>query len=404
MGDCLKESEGRVEMQDQTLVRAKLPLVSVVVISYNHGHYLDTCLNAVFDQTYPYIECIVIDNASTDNSADIIARFHDRATADRTFEPVMSPVNSHLTKAMIAGAAKAKGSYIAFVDGDDYFLPTCIEAHIQAHLVSRVAVGVTSVDMYQSRDDDLVVGTGKTFSKFIMSGAGQATKFCRMENLDAFRSSGLSESCLIRESDLHLVDRSVTREWVWSPTSGLCFRREALELMFGYAPNILGGTDNYLVRGISSLTGSITIDLPLAVYRLHSSNMFTKHPALANLVSFDKGQLAVSDVEVSQEIIECFRRQAVQLAARIEYVDSYIEAIEMVSKVGPGLKHDEFVSCYTLEFIIENRETLVAAFGQDIYDRWKKRYSNYHQDRISFLPQRLIKYFKSIVTSPPKPQ
>lgn len=301
----------------------------------------------------------------------------------------MSPINAHLTKAMIAGFAKAKGAYVVFVDGDDYFLPTCIEAHIQAFLVTRVPVGATSVDMFQSRDADLVVGTGKTFSHFIMSGLGQKTSFCRMSNLDAFRHSGLSESPVIEERDLHLVDRSMTREWVWSPTSGLCFRREAVELMFGHEPNILGGTDNYLVRGISSLTGSITIDRPLAVYRLHSSNMFTKHPALSNLVSFDKQQLAKSDTEVSQEIIACFRSQAPQLAARLEYIDAYIEAVEMIAAVGPGLTSKDGVSSYTREFLIENRTILTAAFGETVYRRWSRRYRK--------LPRALVLALKAFV-------
>ena len=379
-------------MQNRPEIRAKLPLVSVVVISYNHDQYLECCLNAVFEQTYPNIQCIVVDNASTDGSHEIINRFHGRATPDKSFETIMSPVNAHLTKAMFAGFAKAKGSYVAFIDGDDYFLPTCIEAHVQAHLVSRVPVGLTSVDMFQSRDADLVVGTGVTFSRFIMSGAGQKTNFCRMGNLEAFKFSGLSEGWVIKESDLHLVERNVTREWVWSPTSGLCFRREAVEFMFSYEPKILGGTDNYLARGISSLTGSITIDRPLAVYRLHSSNMFTKHPALANFVSFDKGQLAVSDVEVALETIECFKQGASQLAVRLETIDSYIEAIDMLSKVGPGLPRRENTSSYVLGFLIENRDLLVAAFGDAVYHRWRRRYTKVHKDGVSYLFDRLMSY------------
>ena len=269
-------------MQYNDRMRAKLPLVSVVVVSYNHGDYLDCCLASVFDQTYPNIQCIVVDNASTDHSADIINQCHERASADKTLETIMSPINAHLTKAMIAGFAKAKGAYVVFVDGDDYFLPTCIEAHIQAFLVTRVPVGATSVDMFKAGMPIWWSGPERPSRTSSCPALGQKTSFCRMSNLDAFRHSGLSESPVIEERDLHLVDRSMTREWVWSPTSGLCFRREAVELMFGHEPNILGGTDNYLVRGISSLTGSITIDRPLAVYRLHSSNMFTKHPALSN--------------------------------------------------------------------------------------------------------------------------
>jgi glycosyltransferase involved in cell wall biosynthesis len=379
-------------MQYNQQTRARLPLVTVVVISYNHGKYLEDCLNSVFEQSYPRIQCIVVDNASTDGSHETINQFRERTVPGKTFEAIMSPVNAHLTKAMMAGAAQASGAYIAFIDGDDYFFATCIEAHVQAHLVSRVHVGATSVDMYQSRDADLVIGGGGYFSDFVRSGRGQKTKFCRMENLDVFRFSGLSEGEIIKESDLHLVDRSMTRDWVWSPTSGLCFRREAVELMFSYAPNILGGTDTYLIRGISALTGSITIDRPLAVYRVHGGNMFTKHPALANFVSPDKKLIEASDAEVSAEIIACFKQELFNIAAKLENEDSYIEAIDMISTVGPGLRYGGSPASYALEFLVANRDPLVAAFGEAAYTRWRNRFLR--SDWLAFLWIRFMRSLK----------
>lgn len=376
-------------------IPAPLPLVTVVVVSYNHGPYLDTCLNSVFGQTYPNIQCVVVDNASSDNSREIIERYYARAALDRSFETILSPVNSHLTKAMIAGFERAAGAYVIFVDGDDYFMPTCVEAHVQAHLVSRIPVGFTSVDMYQSRGADLVTGTSINFGRFVMSGRGQRAPFCRMRNLEPFHGWGLSDRPVLEEKDLHFVGRSMTRDWVWSPTSGLCFRREPVELMFAYAPNILSHTDNYLARGISSLTGSITIDRPLAVYRLHSTNMFTKHPALSNFLSNDKGEVAVSDVDVSREIVACFKQQAHELAARLENLHVYIEAVDMVSRVGPGLKAPGSRTPYVLQFLRENKALLEAAFGVSMYRRWVRRYTYFHRERVGFVPDRLLKRLKS---------
>jgi hypothetical protein len=48
-------------------------------------------------------------------------------------------------------------------------------------------------------------------------------------------------------------------------------------------------TDAYLLRGISVLTGSVLIDRPLAIYRLHGTNVFSKHPHLYCFLSYDRG-------------------------------------------------------------------------------------------------------------------
>lgn len=364
-------------MPETTERVAKLPLVTIVVISYNHGRYLDICLRGILEQTYGRIQCIVVDNASQDNSKDVIASYEPRfreAAGERTFQPILETTNSHLTGAMFRGFAEAKGAYVIFCDGDDVLLPACVEAHVKTHLVTRIAVGATSVDMFQSRGEDLVTGSGQTFQRYVMSGKGQVKSFCRMENLDAFDFSGF-EKLQLKEKDLHFVDRSMTREWVWSPTSGQCFRREAVELMFSHRPNIGAGTDNYLMRGISSITGSITIDLPLGIYRMHETNMFTKHPALSNLVQFDKAQLGASDEEVSLEMIECFRKQAASLASRLEDPETYIDAIDAFTKVGPGLKVPDESSNYTLHFLRANAGVLTQAFGESRYKSWLRRFT-----------------------------
>ncbi|MGB3281542.1 MAG: glycosyltransferase, partial [Methylovirgula sp.] len=57
-----------------TLDRAfRLPLVSVIIVNYNYGAFLDQAVDSVFQQTYPHVECIVVDNASTDESPVVLA-------------------------------------------------------------------------------------------------------------------------------------------------------------------------------------------------------------------------------------------------------------------------------------------------------------------------------------------
>ncbi len=52
-----------------------LPTVSVILPNYNHAHYLPQCLNAMLDQSVKPTEIIVIDDASTDNSIEVISDY-----------------------------------------------------------------------------------------------------------------------------------------------------------------------------------------------------------------------------------------------------------------------------------------------------------------------------------------
>ena len=56
---------------------AATPLVSVVIPTYNHAHFLGRALQSVIDQTYTNWEAIVIDNHSTDNTDEVMTRFAD---------------------------------------------------------------------------------------------------------------------------------------------------------------------------------------------------------------------------------------------------------------------------------------------------------------------------------------
>ena len=57
---------------------AKHDMVSVTLVTYNSGRFIKRCLESALDQVYPDLEVIVIDNASTDGTIDILEQFEDR--------------------------------------------------------------------------------------------------------------------------------------------------------------------------------------------------------------------------------------------------------------------------------------------------------------------------------------
>jgi glycosyltransferase involved in cell wall biosynthesis len=99
------------------------PKVSVVVPNYNHAHYLQQRLDSIVNQEFQDFEVIVLDDASTDNSREIIRRYARYPTFRFLFGETRS---GSVFKQWQKGLASARGEYIWFAESDDcsspYFL------------------------------------------------------------------------------------------------------------------------------------------------------------------------------------------------------------------------------------------------------------------------------------------
>ncbi len=103
----------------------KEPLVSIIMPAYNASNTIMESINSVLEQTYTNYEIIVINDASTDNTLNIISNITDKRLIVLDLEK-----NGGVAKARNAGIEKAGGEYIAFLDSDDVWLPTKLEEQI----------------------------------------------------------------------------------------------------------------------------------------------------------------------------------------------------------------------------------------------------------------------------------
>lgn len=102
------------------------PLVSVCIGTFNRARTLRECLDSVFAQTYRNLEVIVADNASTDDSVEIVRRYGDRVRLVRRTS------NSGMCSTTRNEAVRlARGDYVAFLDSDDSWLPEKIQKQVQ---------------------------------------------------------------------------------------------------------------------------------------------------------------------------------------------------------------------------------------------------------------------------------
>ncbi|HVO69525.1 MAG TPA: glycosyltransferase family 2 protein [Aggregatilineaceae bacterium] len=105
---------------------AGTPLFSVVIPNWNGAHHLPTCLEALRAQTYPPLEVIVVDNASQDNSRQLLA---DQFPEVRL---LALPKNRGFTGACNAGIQAARGEYIALLNNDTEVDPGWAAAVVDA--------------------------------------------------------------------------------------------------------------------------------------------------------------------------------------------------------------------------------------------------------------------------------
>lgn len=101
------------------------PLVSVVIPNYNYGRYLEARIQSILNQTYPNIELILLDDASTDDSKDILERYKGHA---KVAHVVFNTINTGSPFVQWnRGITLAKGKYIWIAEADDLCEPVLLE-------------------------------------------------------------------------------------------------------------------------------------------------------------------------------------------------------------------------------------------------------------------------------------
>ncbi len=102
--------------------RPDQPLVTIVITSYNYGKYVADAISSALSQTYRNIEVLVCDNASTDNSLEVIRSF-----SDERLRVIARPENVGIQRNHNDAILEARGDYVVFLSADDMLLPTLVE-------------------------------------------------------------------------------------------------------------------------------------------------------------------------------------------------------------------------------------------------------------------------------------
>jgi glycosyltransferase involved in cell wall biosynthesis len=131
------------------------PLVSVLVPTFNGAKYLPEALDSILAQSYPNLEIILLDDASTDETPEIAARYDGRITY------VRQPTNLGIYDNVNVGIARARGDLVATYHADDVYLPTIVEEQV-AFLERHPEVGAVFAS------DILVDAEGREYARLAL--------------------------------------------------------------------------------------------------------------------------------------------------------------------------------------------------------------------------------------------
>lgn len=219
------------------------PLVSAVVPSYNHGKYIEKCIESIANQTYKNIEIIVIDDGSSDDSRGILERLQKKYHFTLIFQ-----ANQGVAKTMNRAIGLAKGKYISGSASDDFLMPDKMEkqvAFMEAHPDYALVCGKIHV---VDRNDEIMEGF--TFFTPITD-----------------PSKDLTFEAILEENRI--------------PTPSIMFRKDAWESCGGYDENT--AIEDYdLWLKIAHFAKIGYMDDFLAYYRWHGENATSQTLKLAN--------------------------------------------------------------------------------------------------------------------------
>jgi cellulose synthase/poly-beta-1,6-N-acetylglucosamine synthase-like glycosyltransferase len=105
-----------------TCPSAAQPLVSVIIPCYNYGHFLAEAIESVAQQRYPAKEIVVVDDGSTDNTREVAARYPEVRYIHQN--------NQGLSAARNTGIRQSRGTYLVFLDADDWLLPEALALNV----------------------------------------------------------------------------------------------------------------------------------------------------------------------------------------------------------------------------------------------------------------------------------
>ncbi len=212
------------------------PSVSVLITCYNYGAYVGEAIESVLGQTYPAAEIIVGDDASQDNSCEVVESYVSRGLGVRLLRNPHGGMAANLNSAY----RNCSGDVICLLDADDTFLPGKIEAVVNAFRAHpQAGFAIHRARMWTTKSGP------------------RPLSVIERPPLGGLRTDHLRQLRVLRDLP---------------PTSNLALRREVAERIFPIPVEYTGYAEQMIHRLAPLMTELCAVEAPLATWRLHGKN------------------------------------------------------------------------------------------------------------------------------------
>ncbi|MFC4452786.1 glycosyltransferase family 2 protein [Deinococcus sonorensis] len=210
------------------------PLVSILINNYNYGQFLAEAIESALNQTYANIEVLVVDDGSTDSSAEVMAGYAGRII------PILKK-NGGQASALNLGVARARGDIICFLDADDAWMPDKVEQVVRA------------------------------FRQHPRAGL----VYHRVQPVDAaLKPQGEAWPQSLYTGSIAALVQRTGGWWHQANTSSLAFRRSTLERIGPVPDSFVYSADAYLGELAALLVEVVGLPQQLTLYRVHGTNVW----------------------------------------------------------------------------------------------------------------------------------
>jgi glycosyltransferase involved in cell wall biosynthesis len=204
---------------------------SIIITCHNQAQMIHAAVDSALHQFHPLSEVIVVDDASTDNSCQVLEAYGER------IHLVRSPSNQGAARARNAGAAAARGDYLVFLDGDDALQPWALTIY------QRIV---------RACKPKLILGTLQWFKEHLPTWFEPTPKQIAFVNYE------------------YWADKDRTFR---SSASALVIERGAFESVQGWSEEVVVFEDQYLETKLAYSGRAVQVISPATVlYRVHDSN------------------------------------------------------------------------------------------------------------------------------------
>jgi glycosyltransferase involved in cell wall biosynthesis len=224
--------------------------VSVIVPTFNRGYILPDAIKSVLAQTYPHFEIVVVDDGSTDDTIEVVAKFKDER-----IRVVRHSKNAGVSAARNTGLTSANGEFISFLDSDDLWAPDKLALELKFFAEHFDTDAIFSDAEFQ--------GAGLTSSA--VAGCAEFLRF--------LRGVGARDGVMVPPRAMYLCMLQEMPIRIQATT----FRRERVQGGWRFREDWRSGEDWELLLRLARTLRFAYIDRPLVVMRSMSDSTLGRH-------------------------------------------------------------------------------------------------------------------------------